>query len=244
MTSTLYPPINEPKPVAPDLWIVDSGPLHVAGMPLPIRMTVIRLGNGELVLHSPTQFSFELRAQLDAIGRVAHLVAPNTAHWSFIKEWQEHFPQATTWAAPTLKERPAVQKADLTINEVLDDGAPATWNGEIEVIVVRGAAIAEAELFHRASRTLVLTDLVVNMEPEKLPPLMKLGAQLVGSAAPDGKAPVYARAAFKAGGEAASAAAARLVALDPERVIFAHGKWFEEEGHTQLQQSLRWLLPG
>ncbi|WP_127752451.1 DUF4336 domain-containing protein [Devosia sp. 1566] len=243
MTSVAYLPINEPKPVAPDLWIVDSGPMHLAGMPIPLRMTVIRLGNGELVLHSPTQFSFELRARLETIGRIGHLVAPNTVHWSFMKEWQEHYPGVVSWGAPTLKERPAVQKADLKLDRVLEDGAPGEWNGEVEVVVVRGGAIAEAALFHRPSHSLVLTDLVVNVEPEKLPPLMKIGAKLVGSAAPDGKAPVYARAAFKAGGAAASAAAARLVALDPERVIFAHGRWFEQNGRQQLQQSLRWLLP-
>ena len=244
MVTVPYLPVNEPKPVASGVWIVDSGPMHVAGMPIPIRMTVIRLGDGGLVLHSPTPFSLDLRGKLEAIGRVQHLVAPNTAHWSFMKNWQEHYPDATSWVAPTLKERPAVQKADLTINQVLEDGTTAAWNNEIEVVVVRGAAVAEAVLFHRASRTMVLTDLVVNVEPDKLPGLLQIGARLVGSAAPDGKAPVYARAAFKAGGKEASAAAARLVALDPERVIFAHGRWFEQNGREQLQQSLRWLLPG
>lgn len=243
MVTVAYLPIDEPKPVAPDLWVVDGGPMSVAGMPIPIRMTVIRLADGSLVLHSPTRFSFPLRAQLEALGPVRHLVAPNTAHWSFMKEWQGHFPDATSWVAPTLKERPAVQKAGLKIDQVLADGAPAAWNGEIEVVVVRGRPIAEAVLFHRASRSMVLTDLVVNVEPEKLPGLLKIGARLVGSAAPGGKAPIYARAAFKAGGSEAAAAAQRLVALDPERVIFAHGRWFEQNGREQLQQSLRWLLP-
>jgi hypothetical protein len=36
--------------------------------------------------------------------------------------------------------------------------------------------------------------------------------------------------------------AARLVAFDPERVIFAHGRWFERDGAAQLRRSLAWLL--
>ena len=29
---SVYPPLDRLKPVAPDLWIVDSGPLHLAGV--------------------------------------------------------------------------------------------------------------------------------------------------------------------------------------------------------------------
>ena len=38
-----YPPLDVLKPVTEDLFIVDSGPLRIMGLPLPVRMTVIRL---------------------------------------------------------------------------------------------------------------------------------------------------------------------------------------------------------
>jgi hypothetical protein len=242
MTRNVYEPLDTPKRVADNVWIVDSGPLRLAGMPLPLRMTVIRLSNGELILHSPTQFSFALKAELDALGRIAHLLAPNTAHWTFVKEWQSHLPDAVCWAVPGLGERPAVQKAGLRIDRVFAEGAPSEWQDEIEVVLVRGKALVEADLFHRPSRTLVLTDLIVNLEPDKLPLPMRIGAGLVGVLAPNGKAPVYARAVIKAGGDKAAAAGARLVALAPERVIFAHGHWHEHDGTARLKQSIDWLL--
>ena len=34
----------------------------------------------------------------------------------------------------------------------------------------------------------------------------------------------------------------RLLALNPRRVIFAHGAWFEEDGAHRLRRSLQWLL--
>lgn len=243
MTQTVYPPLDTLKPIAQNVWIVDSGPLPVLGMPLPVRMTIIRTGSGDLILHSPTQFSFALKAQLDGLGSVAHLLAPNTAHWSFMKEWQAHVPHAVCWGVPGLSARPAVQKSGLRIDEVFTDGVPDAWNGEIEIVLVRGKGLIEAALFHRPSRTLVLTDLIVNLEPEKLPLPMRLGARLVGALAPAGKAPSYARAAIKAGGAQARAAASRLVELDPERVIFAHGRCHEHEAAKHLQTSLDWLLP-
>ncbi len=244
MANVTYQPVDEPKAVAPDVWIVDSGPLRLAGLPIPVRMTVIRLPDGGLLLHSATQFSFALLHKLEALGPIHHLVAPNTVHWTYVREWQSHCPAATTWGAPGLNRRKAVLDAGLRIDRDLTDGTPPEWQGVIEAVVVRGKGIAEAALFHGPSRTLVLTDLVVNVEPRKLPLPLGVGARLVGVAAPHGRAPVYARAAFKAGGERATTAAARLIALRPERVIFAHGRWFEADGAAELRRSLDWLLPG
>jgi hypothetical protein len=53
-----YPPLDTLNRVADDVWVVD-GPLIRFGsppmkMPFPTRMTVIRLGSGDLLIHSPT----------------------------------------------------------------------------------------------------------------------------------------------------------------------------------------------
>jgi len=242
MADVTYPPLDTLKPVAEDVWIVDSGPLKLMGVPIPIRMTVIRLASGALLLHSPTPFRFPLKAELEAIGRVEHLMAPNVAHWSFLKEWQAHFPDAAGWTVPGLQQRPAVASANLRIDGEVGDTPPAAWNDEIETVLVAGAGLAETGVFHRASRTLVLTDLVVNLEPQKLPPLMRTGVRLLGSAAPDGKAPVYARLAIGARREATAAAARRLVDLAPERVIFAHGAYYAADGAARLRKALDWLI--
>ncbi len=243
MAHVAYQPVDEPKPVAPDVWIVDSGPLRLAGIPIPVRMSVVRLPDGGLLLHSPTRFSFELLRKLDALGPVQHLVAPNTVHWTYAREWQSHCPAAITWGAPGLSRRKAVVEAGLRIDRELADGTTQEWQEAIETVIVRGKGITEAALLHRPSRTLVLTDLVVNVEPKKLPLPVGIGVRLVGAAAPHGRAPFYARAAFKAGGEPAAAAAERLVALQPDRVVFAHGRWFEANGADELRRSLDWLLP-
>ena len=53
MTKTTYPPLDVPKPVTQNLWVVDSGPMRAMGViPIPVRMTVVRLENGEVLLHS------------------------------------------------------------------------------------------------------------------------------------------------------------------------------------------------
>ncbi|WP_201832173.1 DUF4336 domain-containing protein [Microvirga zambiensis] len=238
-----YPPLDVLKPVAENLWIVDSGPQDAMGLDLPVRMTVIRLGNGDVWLHSPTRFSAELRREIETLGPIRHLVAPNIAHWTHLKGWQGSCPAAKTSAAPKLRERAQVRKEGLRLDRDLTDIPPAEWNGEIEQVVVPGGAgFREVAFFHRPTRTLILTDLVQNLEPEKLSFGTRLFAKLTGVQAPNGKAPAYLRLVVRLRLKEAREALARIVAWNPERVIFSHGRWFERDGATRLKRSFAWLL--
>ncbi len=243
MTDPTYPPLDTLKPVAENLWIVDSGPIRMMGLALPVRMTVVRLASGDVWLHSPTRFDESLKSAIEALGPIRHLVAPNIAHWSFLKEWQRHCPEAITAAAPKLRERAQVKKEGVRLDRDLGDAPPADWAGEIEqVIVPGGGGFREVAFFHKPSRTLVLTDLIVNLEAEKLPLATRAFAKLSGTLAPDGKAPAYLRLLVRLRRQDARAAASKLLAWQPERVVFSHGKWFERDGAAALGRSLAWLL--
>lgn len=105
-----------------------------------------------------------------------------------------------------------------------------------------GGGFREVCLLHGPTLTLVLTDLVINLEPNKLPAAMRLYAKLVGMTAPNGRAPIYVRLIIHAGGGAPEAAQ-KLVAWAPERVLFAHGRPFDRDATSALRRSLDWLLP-
>jgi len=229
--------------VTDDIWIVDDKPISAAGLQLPVRMTVIRLSNGDLVLHSPVRHSPALRHELERLGAIRYLLAPNIAHWIFLSDWQKELPRATTFAACGLSARKQVRAAGIRIHRELGDTTPEDWTADIETISVNAPMFFEIELFDRRSRTLVLTDLVQNLDPDHLSAANEAAASLLGIAKPDGKAPIYLRLLLRLGGRSVQAAAERLVSLAPERVIFAHGDWFETEGAERLRRSLRWLLP-
>lgn len=238
-----YPPLDTPLPVADDVFIVNSQLAGVVGKIMPARMTVIRLARGDLLLHSPTRLTDGLRRDLRALGRVTHLVAPNLAHWMFLRDWQRAYPDALTWAAPGLQDRAPVRKSGVPIDFVLGPTAPFAWSDAITVVMVPGGmGFNEAALFHQPSRTLVLTDLVINLEAGKIPVLMRPVMRLFGSTAPDGMPPPYLRAIVRLRRRAAANAANKLLDLQPERVIFAHGAWFQSDGTAALRRSLRWLL--
>jgi len=240
---TGYPPLDTPKPVAEDVFIVDSLLPGAIGRVLPARMTVIRLPSGDLLLHSPTRFSAGLLRELQKLGPVRHLMAPNLAHWINLADWQRACPEAVTWAAPGLRGRRQVQKSGVRVDRELGGQAPDEWGDAVSLATVPGGlGFEEITLFHRATRTLVLTDLVVNLEAPKLPAAVRPVARLLGMVAPDGMPPPYVRAIFKLRRRAAAAVVEGLLAMGPERVTFAHGRWFERDGATALRRSMRWLL--
>jgi len=240
-TRATYPPLDVAKVVAEGVWIVDSGPINAMGLQLPVRMTIFRLENGDLLLHSPTPFSAEVAAAVEALGPVRHLVAPNIAHWTFVADWQRAYPDATTWAAPGLQDRAQVRASDVRIDAELGDTAPREWAGTLDQgVVTGGAGFSEVWFFHRQTQTLVLVDLVENLAPDKLPPIARLLMQ--ASAATRGTTARYLRLPVRLGGAEAKRAIRRIVALEPARVIFAHGRIFEDDGPAKLKRAFAWII--
>ena len=237
-----YPPLDMPKPVAEGVCVVDGGPQTVLGMPIPIRMTVLRLADGGLWLHSPVRYTPGLAAALLALGPVRHLVSPGTAHWTHLPDWQAAFPAAKLWAPHGVVERARDQGAALRADGVLGPEPPADWAGQIGQDALQGVGFVEIAFFHRPSRTLILTDTVQAMEPARLPWAMRLLVRALGAAGPEGGTPRHVRLVLARHRDHNRDAVRRLVALDPVRVIFAHGAWYAADGAARLRRAFAWLL--
>ncbi len=122
-------------------------------------MTVIRLASGQLMLHSPCNITTAIADELSALGPVAHIVAPGNFHHLYAATAKAAFPQAKLWVCPGVEHR----NSALRFDGRLGDEAPADWAGEIDQVLVTGTHIMrEVAMFHRASRTLILVDLIEN----------------------------------------------------------------------------------
>lgn len=142
-----------------DLWSVPHVfPWQAGLVPIPLRMTVIRLGDGQLILHSPIPVSAELRGELEALGPVGFIVVP-WAHGRYAAEVSEIFPTARLLAAP---EPPSRRKA-LAFDAALADDPPESWAGEVDSLLLCGFRLNEVLVLHRPSRSLILTDLCFNI---------------------------------------------------------------------------------
>ncbi|MBZ9849082.1 DUF4336 domain-containing protein [Mesorhizobium sp. CA14] len=207
--------------------------------PFTTRMTVIRLRNGDLILHSPVALTPALRSAVELLGPVRFLVAPNSLHYWWVPDWKAAIPKAEVLAVRGLRER---AKRPIAVDRLLV-GRGSPWPAEIDLLVVRGGVLTEAVLFHRASLTLILTDLIENFEPGRIHSrFLRLLVRLAGAADPDGKAPIDMRLSFFHRRRALRAAVHQMLAWHPERVIIAHGRWYDRDGADELRRAFRWVL--
>src|SRR5215475_4660970 len=193
MGASLYEPINVYKPIAPDIGIVD-GPfeyLTVGGVRLPLafttRMTVVRLSNNDLFLHSPIKFDEALASKLLGMGTVRHLVSPNQFHYAHIGEWSKAFPDAIPWASPRVRQRARARHIDVTFARDLDFNPPEEWRQDIDQTLFPGGYFKEFIFFHKRSKTLVLTDTIINIELDKMPKPWRTATKLSGMYHPRGQ---------------------------------------------------------
>jgi uncharacterized protein DUF4336 len=220
---------------ADEVWVA-TRPLRVAALQLGTRMTVIRLPDGGLFVHSPVELDEPTRAAVDTLGPVRHLIAPNRFHHLFVQRWLEAYPDARAHAAPGLSEK----RSDLTFHAVLDDTADAGWREVIDQRFLSGFPMMNEVAFrHRPSRTLIATDLLVRIGRDA-PAMTRFGAWLFGGLE-DGrglkpeKLVIRDKARFRQEVE-------DVLAWDFDRVILAHGELVASGGREALRNHYRWLL--
>jgi len=240
-----YAPLSTLKPLAEGIWWVDGPVIRMSvgpiSLPFPTRMVVVRLRSGGLWIWSPTAPTPELLAEIDALGRVEHLVSPNKLHYASIPAWKARYPQATAWASPRVRERARSQRIDVAFDADLDDAAPAAWKGEIEQLVFRGSRfLEEVVFFHRDSSTLILADLVMALERERLRPPLRWLLGLVGVLWP-GHTPRELRPTFWGRRPQARACYRRMLAWQPRRVVIAHGRCYLDDATARLERAFGWL---
>jgi hypothetical protein len=240
-----YPPLNTLKEVADDVWIID-GPLIRFGwgwfkFPFSTRATILRLAAGDLLVHSPTPLVPTLAAAIEKIGTPRWLVGPNRLHYSWIGEWHAAYPDAAIYLAPKTELQGSARLGFAWRPLDRDGGYP--WDDRVETLVVAGGYMTEVEFFHRPSRTLVLTDLIENFETDKLETAaMRFWTRVGGVRDPDGAMPRDMRLSFVKHKRELKAAVRRMMDWNPERIILAHGRWYNANGRAELQRSFRWIL--
>lgn len=221
-----------------EIWTVDGPTVSVAGFDYPTRMVVIRLSNGELFIWSPTALSSDLRTQVDQLGPVCHIVAPNSLHHKFIGEWQAAYPEAKCYAAPHLRDK----RPDLGWDGDLGDAPEAGWSEDIDQIVVRGNRITtEVVFFHRQSRTAIFADLIQHFDKGWFKGWRALIAKLDLLTAPRPTVPRKFRATFSDRAIARNAVE-RIIAWPSEALLAAHATPVTRDGRAAIAHAFGWLL--
>ena len=220
------------------IWLAEY-PVHFAGLDFLGRMSVLRLEDGGLMLHSPCEIDGDAAQTIRELGEVRFIVAPGSYHYLHVGSAQAAFPDAETYICPGVeRKQPALE-----FDWILGDRPPLAWEGDLDQVLVRGNRfIWEVAFFHRASGTLVLVDLVENIGDET--PGVSWGLKLWWKAVfhmwnRPKPAPEYQMGWRDR--KAARASLERILAWDFERVILAHGDLIETDARAAVRAA--WSAP-
>lgn len=214
-----------------DIWTC-SAKLKLFGVELGTRMTVVRLNeDGALLVHSPIALTSELKEELDRLGTVTYVVAPNKWHHFYVADFEAAYPKATFFCAPGLEKK----RKDLKFDRVIGADQDHPWNPVLEHILVEGIPIFnEVVFFHPPTRTLIVTDLALHIcHSHSL--FTRAVLTLLGSYGKFGWAPAE-RLLYIRNKLAFETSVARILEWDFDRILLTHGEPIQAGGKQRMRE--------
>ena len=214
------------------IWLLEY-PVRFGGMDLFGRTTIIRLENGDLIIHDPCKINDSVKRKIDEIGVVKYIIAPGYYHHLFVTDFQHYYPDAETFLCPGLEKK----RPDITFEWILGNRPDHRWDDAIEQVVVQGTKyIWEVAFFHKPSRTLILVDLLENIGDNyrhKASRLLRFWWKVIFRMWNNPKAaPEYQMGWGNK--KIVKIALDRILGWDAERVILSHGENMEENVNKTL----------
>jgi hypothetical protein len=217
------------QPITANLWMM-TYPLKMLGADFRRNVTIIRLRAGQLVFHSTAPFSPEDVATFRSLGEPGWILDGILRHDTFAKEGRAAFPELPYLAPAGFSELVGFPTFPL-------DPPPDAWGGELQVLEIEGAPDAkDTAMFHTASQTLILTELVFNFGSEE-----PMWTELLLQVAVGGEHQPGMSRPFKWGVKDVPAfeeSLRTLLSWDFDRVIVGHGDVIETGGKEKLRAAI------
>ena len=220
------------------IWLQEY-PIRYAGCDFNARMTVIKISDTGLMLHSPCEIDPAMKEAISELGDVTCIVAPGSYHHFHIPSAQAAFPDAETHICPGIERK----HPEIAFDWFLGDRPAEFWEGALDQVLVRGNKyIWEVAFFHRPSKTLLLVDLIENFT-DRTPNvnwLLKLWWKVVFHMWDNPKpAPEY-QMGWK-NKAAARKSLKKILQWDFEKIVLAHGDLIETDAKETAIRA--WKVP-
>lgn len=215
------------------LWVADA-PHRFLGLALGSRMTVVRQANGDLLVYSPIALTDGLRGELEDLGPVRTIVAPNLYHHVYAGQYAEVFGDAALYGAEGLGQK----RKDLRLTAELTDASATPWADELPSLTIAGSMLRETVLLHKPSRTLISCDLTENFREcdhwMTRQYLKVMGIYRKPGLAKALRITVRDKPATRQSIET-------LLRWDFDRIVVAHGSVVDTDGREILRDTYAWL---
>lgn len=217
------------------LWCINET-MPMLGLQFGARLTIARLRDDTLWVYAPFAISNADEAAIREQGAVSHVVAPNNFHFKEIGEFTRRFPDAQLWVVPALATK-MDELPHLPLHSL-----PPDWSRDFDGVLFDAAlGYEEWILCHHATKSLILTDLVLNV-PRPDNPL----GRIVGAVLDEGrgcKSSRLVRTAIYGGRDLKKARAQvnQVLRWNFKRIVMAHGDIVARDGNRILRRALRWI---
>ena len=217
---------------ADDVW-VEPRLAKFWGVETGTRMTLVRLENGGLFVHSPVALDAETRREVDALGTVRAVVSPSVFHHLHVGDWLAAYPNAVYAACPGLEWK----RPDLPFTCVLGDQPHPAWARELEQVYFSARRENEVVFFHTRTRTMICCDALLNLSGHG-PLKTRAAAWLMGNSAPGIG---YLERFMIRDRKLARRQADRILEWDIDKIVLAHGALVEQGGREVMRHAYDWL---
>lgn len=220
--------------IAENIWVMRF-PLRLLGIDFDRNVTIIRLRDGRLIIHSTAPFAADDLLAIRELGTPAWLLDATLFHDSYAKEGCRAFARI-----PYLAPRGFPQIADVSTGPL--DNPPSDWSGEVEVMEINGVPkVREHVFFHVPSRTLIVCDLVFNFQSAQhwwerffVHHVMRLH-RLIGTSF-FMRMMINDRSAF-------TSSVGEMMRWDFDRLVVGHGDVVESGAKAVVRQALQKVVP-
>ena len=135
-----------------------------------------------------------------------------------------------------MRQRALARHADISFTRDLDASAPDEWGLEIDQMLFPGGYFKEFIFFHKASRTLILTDMIINIELDKISEPWRTAAKLFGMYHPYGQIFFGMRLPLLFQRRKAKAAIAKIHSWHPQRILLSHGRCIDSNADEVIRR--------
>ena len=208
-----------------------SFPWRALGIDFNRNVTLLRLADGRLIVHSSAPFTEEHVATIRRFGEPSWLVEATLMHDTFAKEGREAFPDLPYLAPEGFAKAGAISTKPLC-------PPPSDWSGEIDVLKLDGVRSNEHAFYHRRSRTLVVADLFFSFPNDTQGWPRFFVRHIMGLPRLFGTSSIF-RLLVLRDRDAFKRSLSVLLALDFERLVVAHSEPIEKSAKRVVEQALR-----
>lgn len=229
------------KQIDNNFWVKEHSQKYF-GLEVGTRMNVIRLDKGSIILISPIELSEKTIAEIKILGEVEHLIAPNLFHYLYLRSCQEVYPDALTTVPQGLDKKASLEKYQVYSQDALNFGK------ELEHFQFGGFAVPlptgikelnEVVFFHRASRSLILTDLAFHFD-SSFPFITRFTSYVLGCY--DKLRPSILEKLVIKNRPEVETSIKRILQWNFRRVVMAHGTIIDKDAKQRLKQGYEWFL--